>query len=266
MPTVTHPGKVAKERGEASGVPARKRSTVSRALLRRLHLAATRVRFHLFQRRRARRPVLEQIAGYPIVVPPEVFNPRWFYSGDFLARVLNAGLLGALGAELPPTPTDARLLDMGTGSGVVAVVAAGLGAHVVAVDVNPHAVRAARINALLNGVERLVEVHEGDLFAPVAGERFDVIVFNPPYLPGEPQTPFQRALYNGGVVERFSATLDRHLAPGGFALVLLSTLADQARFLSVFATDGFTYDVVAQERLLAETLTLYRLRSLETKR
>ncbi|MDX1664074.1 MAG: HemK2/MTQ2 family protein methyltransferase [Candidatus Promineifilaceae bacterium] len=221
-------------------------------LLRRLHLTATRLRFHLFQRRRARRPILEQVAGYPIVVPPQVFNPRWFYSGDFLARTLNAGMI-------TPVKEGQRVLDMGTGSGVVAVVAASLGARVVAVDVNPHAVRAARLNALLNDVEPSVDVREGDLFEPVVGEQFDLVVFNPPYLSGAPQTPFEQALYNTGVVERFSAGLATYLTPGGSGLVLLSTLADEASFLRCFAADGFSRSSVAEERLLAETLTLYRL-------
>ena len=80
------------------------------------------------------------------------------------------------------------MLDLGTGSGVGAVFAAQWAGQVVAVDVNPAAVRCARINVLLHGVEDRVDVLQGDLFEPVAGERFDVILFNPPYFPGQPRT------------------------------------------------------------------------------
>ena len=62
---------------------------------------------------------------------------------------------------------------MGTGSGVGAVFAAQWARRVVAVDINPAAVRCARINALLNHVEDRVDVVEGDLFEPIGGQRFD---------------------------------------------------------------------------------------------
>ena len=71
-------------------------------------------------------------------------------------------------------------LDLGTGCGIQALLAAKHAERVVATDVNPRALRFAAFNAALNGVD--VELREGDLFAPVAGERFDLIVSNPPYV------------------------------------------------------------------------------------
>ncbi len=63
----------------------------------------------------------------------------------------------------------------------------GYARRVVAVDINPAAVRCAQINALLNQLEQRIEVRRGDLFAPVAGERFDLVLFNPPFLRGAPR-------------------------------------------------------------------------------
>src|SRR5215211_565792 len=101
------------------------------------------------------------------------------------------------------------VLDVCTGSGVLAVAAARAGAGAVtAVDVSRRAVATVRINARLNGVR--VRALRGDLFAPVAGERFDVIVSNPPYLPSEddqlPRHGPQRA-WEGGTDGRL--LLDR---------------------------------------------------------
>jgi release factor glutamine methyltransferase len=141
-----------------------------------LYRSAVRWRFRRFRRIHADRPVLEWVAGYPILVLPEVLNPRLFYSGEFLAGAVNEIQMSS----------DTRVLDMGTGTGIIAVAAAHQGAaaahqgaQVVAVDINPAAVRAARVNALLNEVETAVDVREGDLFAAVADERFDVVIFNP---------------------------------------------------------------------------------------
>lgn len=74
-------------------------------------------------------------------------------------------------------------LDLGTGSGVQALIAAAHSDHVVATDASPRAVQYAEFNARLNGLAR-VECLVGDRFAPVAGRRFDLIVSNPPFVPG----------------------------------------------------------------------------------
>src|SRR5258705_8102919 len=83
-------------------------------------------------------------------------------------------------AVLAEARAGERVLDMGTGSGVNGILAATRGARVVAVDVNPYALDAARANANRNGVADRVDGRESDVFAGVAGA-FDPIVFDPPY-------------------------------------------------------------------------------------
>src|SRR5436189_72295 len=78
-------------------------------------------------------------------------------------------------------PPGARVLDVCTGSGVLAITAARRGAHATAVDISRRAVLCAALNARLNGVS--VRAVRGDLLAAVGDERFDAIVSNPPYLP-----------------------------------------------------------------------------------
>lgn len=78
------------------------------------------------------------------------------------------------------------VLDMGTGCGILGIIAAKKAAKVVAVDINPYAVRCARENAKLNHVIDKTFFVQGDLFAPIRkGEKFDLILFNAPYLPSE---------------------------------------------------------------------------------
>lgn len=207
------------------------------------------LRFVLFQRHRHDRLVLERVAGFPVLVLPRVFNPALLRTGELLAAALDRRLV----------PQGARVLDMGTGSGAVAVAAARLGAAVVAVDLNPHAVRCARINALLNGCEARIEVRHGDLFAPVDGDRFDLVTFNPPYLRGVPRDSLDLAWRATDTVERFAAALPRHLAAGGRALVLLSSDGDEDAFLAAFRAAGFAAAVHSRANLLSEVVTLYRL-------
>jgi release factor glutamine methyltransferase len=127
------------------------------------------------------------------------------------------------------------------------------------VDINPAAVRCALINSLLNGVDHKVDVRLGDLFAPVQGERFDLVLFNPPFLRGTPRDPRDSAWRSNDVAERFAAGLAAHLKPRGSALVLLSTFGDGRTFLREFHNQGFKTTVFAERRFVTERLTLFRL-------
>jgi release factor glutamine methyltransferase len=151
------------------------------------------------------------------------------------------------------------VLDMGTGSGVCAVFAARHAQRVVAVDINPAAVRCAGINAMLNAVEHRLTVRLGDLFAPVAGERFDLILFNPPFLRGMPRDDRERAWRSHDIPERFAAGIGNHLKPSGSALVVLSTFGGAAVFLEEFRKHGFAISVLAERRFITERLAIFRL-------
>jgi HemK-related putative methylase len=205
-------------------------------------------RFRLFQRHRHKRLVVEHIGGRQLVVLPDVINPKLFRTGQFLGDSLH-------GVIRPGT----TVLDMGTGSGIGAIVAAGLGARVTAVDINPEAVRCARINALVNRVDDRVEVRQGDLFEPVSGEQFDVVVFNPPYLAGRPSNALDHAFRGDDVVGRFAREVERHLAPEGFALVLLSTDANVAALLATFQAARLMVSPLSERNLRNEVLTIYRV-------
>lgn len=193
--------------------------------------------------------VVERVHGLPILVTPSVFNPKRLRTGEFFASCLDGALIGA----------DAEVLDMGTGSGICAVFAAKHARRVIAVDINAAAVRCAGINALLNGVEDKIEGRHGDLFQPVAGQRFDLILFNPPFLRGEPCNDRDRAWRSPDVAERLADGLDQHLKPTGCALLLLSTYGDASIFLAPLRRRGHKLSELAERRYVGERLTLYRI-------
>ena len=216
-----------------------------------------RIRVLLFERGRYGRLALERVGGRPLLVLPQVFNPALFASGRLLAAEVErrADLL----------PPGARVLDLGTGSGIGAIAAAAKAQVVVATDVNPHAVRCARINVLLNEVEARVDVRCGDLFGPLgADERFDVVLFNPPYYRGTPRSPLDQAWRSPDVIELFARDLTRVLTPGGHALVVLSSDGEQEAFLEAFRANDLRVEVAAERDLIYEKLTLYRVRSQST--
>jgi methylase of polypeptide subunit release factors len=201
-------------------------------------------------RRRVGRLVLEEIDGLPLLVLPDVLNPVVFRTGVLLARAAAARLAAHGG------PAGSRLLDLGCGTGVVGLLAARAGAKVVSVDLNPSAVRNAGLNALLNGLEGAIDVRKGDLFEAVAGERFDLVVFNPPFFRGKPRDAYDMAWRSEDVYARFCAGAAGVLSPSGEALVLLSSHGDEPAMRALLAGAGLEVSMVERRPLGDETLSV----------
>lgn len=138
------------------------------------------------------RPLVRIWRDGPLLIPPGVFDPVATVAGVWLADQLEAS-------------AGEHWLEVGCGSGVVALALAGQGATVTAVDVDPRALGATRFNARLRGLE--VEVRASDLFGGLQGRRFDRIACNLPFWPGEPDgSPWSRAMRAGAdfhLLQRF---------------------------------------------------------------
>lgn len=219
----------------------------SKGLIASLWRSSLRWRYWLLWKRRHNRLVLEHVGTRPFLILPEVFNPTLFWTSEVLVGTFNDRLIRP----------GSQVLDLGTGSGVGAVFAAQWASRVVAVDINSAAVRCARINALLNQVESKVEIRLGDLFAPVPSERFDVVLFNPPFLPGEPVSMMDQAFYSTGLSERFAGQLCSYLKPHGYALVVLSSFGSGQAFLDDLRDNGFTSQPIHTRTLPGERITVY---------
>lgn len=171
-------------------------------------------------------------------------------------------------AEAVPVRTDERVLDLCTGSGIQALAVAPRARQVVAVDIGARAVAMARLNAELNE-SRCVAVRQGDLYRPVAGERFDLIIANPPFVPARSRGP---AYHSGGprgdrVLRRVVTGWDAHLRDGGRAVAIShlavrrgETVADvlrpwvrgfAGRVLALVLETGTPVDLAAAQSLFA---------------
>lgn len=147
-----------------------------------------------------------------------------------------------------------KLLEIGTGSGEVAIKAAQLGADVTAVDKNQEAVKKTRQRAKNEEVE--LEVHQSDLFSKVEG-KFDLIVFNPPYLPGRRESGADALL--GGekgieLTEIFLRDAEEYLSKNGEIYFVGSSLAEIETL-----EEKYDLETVDEKELWFETLYLYRL-------
>jgi release factor glutamine methyltransferase len=194
---------------------------------------------------------LRTVRGLTIVVMPGVLDPSLFFSSEVLVDSVAASI------RRPES-----VLDLGTGCGIGALAAARAGAgRVVAVDIDPVAVRCARANVQLAGWAERIEVRHGDLFAPVGDERFDRILFNPPYLSGRAPHDLARALVDpGDMGERFAHGLGAHLAPGGTATLVLSDHGRPGGYLEPLAVIGFELSAAIVRDRGSEVLTAWQVR------
>lgn len=126
----------------------------------------------------------------------------------------------ALGRAVFPRERVGRVLDLGCGAGTGALLLARAASAVVGVDVNPRAVALARVNAAINGIT--ADFREGDRFAPVTGETFDLIFSQPPFVPRPEGTGAASALYGGHHGDELAlsmlAAVPAHLTPTGRAV------------------------------------------------
>lgn len=155
-----------------------------------------------------------------------------------------------------PLVSGASVLDVCTGTGALALTASAAGAaRVTAVDLSARSALSARMNSRLHSGR--VRVLRGDLFAPVAGERFDLVVCNPPYVPAAddrlPRHTMARCWDGGrdgrGVLDRVCAEVRPVLSDGGVLLLTHSDVLDVELTVQRLAASGLTASVVARERV-----------------
>jgi ribosomal protein L3 glutamine methyltransferase len=174
--------------------------------------------------------------GLPFYVEPGVIIPR-----SYIAELMATGALGPDGLGLIPEPEAvSSVLDLCTGSGCLAIMAAMQfgAAEVDAVDRSPQALKVAGRNLALHQLEDRIQLHEGDLFGPLAQRRYDLIITNPPYVaaaevaafPEEYRHEPQMAHLGGedglDLVRRILDAAGAHLNPGGGMICEIGTGRD----------------------------------------
>lgn len=197
----------------------------------------------------SRKPVFYDDLSFEVF--ENVYEPAedTFLVADVLSRMVKAGDI---------------VLDVGTGCGILAIIAAKKARCVVATDVNPCAVECARHNVKNNDVADRLDVRLGSLFDPLHKvERFDVIVFNPPYLPSIPEeqeTWIERAWAGGAegrqIIDQFIVTAPERLKKNGKILMVQSSLTDIDKTLKKFRDEGLKARIIAERKVPFEKLVV----------
>lgn len=155
------------------------------------------------------------------------------------------------------------VLEIGTGSGLVSMYASLLTDNITATDINFNALELAEKNFKLNNINT-IKLEFGDLFEPIKNEKFDVILFNTPYLPTDSEDIINDDLnyaFDGGldgrnVIERFLNEAPNHLNDKGIIQMIQSSLSDTEKTLDMLDNLGFIAEVAKSERFFFEEIVL----------
>ncbi|MGC9517155.1 MAG: HemK2/MTQ2 family protein methyltransferase [Methanomicrobiales archaeon] len=154
-----------------------------------------------------------------------------------------------------------NVLEIGTGTGLVALEASQNAIKVVATDINSYAVDCARENVILNSKDNIV-IKLGNLFQPIQNEKFDLILFNTPYLPTHEDEKIDEELnaaWDGGAdgretIDVFLNEVKDHLNWGGRVQLVQSSLSNTEKTIKKLEKNGFKTEITASERFFFEKI------------
>jgi len=206
--------------------------------------------YHLILSRQSTQ--VTRAAGFRLTVRPTVFHPRYFISSECFAEFID-------GLDL----RGKRVIDVGTGSGILALAAARAGADfVVAADINPNAALTAADNARANGFPAVKAVCSNLLAAFAARPLFDVILSSPPKHAGEPRDLADRGWHAGPAYRDIAALFEQaqeRLRPGGRIYVMVSSDSDLDLFGRLIDQAGLRARPALERSILIESFIIYEL-------
>ena len=186
-------------------------------------------------------PYTVSVAGEEFIVLPNVFSPKYFYDTELFATNL-------------PINRVTRMLEIGPGTGAISVIAIKRGVkYVLAIDINPDAVKNTQMNIEKHCLQEKMEVRHGNLYDSLKeDEKFDVIFWNTPFgLVDYDVSDLEKAVYDPGYksTERFIKEAPLHLKTGGKLLIGFSSTLGKLDLLEQYAKDtGFVTSVVYETK------------------
>lgn len=183
-----------------------------------------------------------------VIVLPGIFAPLW---GDslLLAKVINAEM-----------KNGDKVLDLGTGAGVQGIFAAPKASSVLSVDINPKAIRCAKMNALKNRYGDKIRVLKSDLFSNVKG-KYDLVIYNPPFRWFKPRDMIERGELDEGykILRKFFKQVKRFLTEKGRVLIVFSDSGDLKYFNQLIKQNNYKKKILAKDKLNNWHYFVYKL-------
>ena len=190
--------------------------------------------------------------GLRIKVNRSVFHPGLLHSSKILTQF-----------ALRQSINSAKVLELGAGSGLLALACSRLGANVTATDINPSAITSMEESQKINQLP--LKIIQSDLFDKLQGERFDFIFNNPPFYAAEPKNERERAFYcgvNHNYFQKLFTQLPNHVHPASKVFIILTDDCDIEAISNIGDGWQFKMELVEEHRRLAERLFIFQLQQL----
>jgi release factor glutamine methyltransferase len=152
-------------------------------------------------------------------------------------------------------------LEIGTGTGIIALHVCHHFKTFTGIDINPWAVELAKKNAHYNHID--ITFFTSDLFSQIY-KPYDAIIFNPPYVPADEDITLENLSYHGGedgrrIIDQFLSQFPAYLNPGGKVYLLQSSLSNIEETLNILTDMKFTATIIARKHLFFEELVVFRI-------
>ncbi|MHA1310442.1 MAG: HemK2/MTQ2 family protein methyltransferase [Candidatus Helarchaeota archaeon] len=158
------------------------------------------------------------------------------------------------------------VLEVGTGCGLLSIIAAARGAHVISIDISPIAIKCALKNSRLNKVENRINFLVGNLLNPLIPYCFDVIIFNPPYLPGTcDKSDLLAKSWSGGekgneIILEFLEMVDNYVHLKSRILIIISSLSRPKEIFETIKNKSMEFKILKEEKYFFEKIMLIEIK------
>jgi len=187
-----------------------------------------------------------------VKILPGVFHPGFFFSTKILLKYLESVKLA-----------DLKFLELGAGTGLIAIFAAKEGASVTASDISLTAVENLKINIDLNNIP--FEIIHSDLFEGIYEKQFDLIVINPPYFPKKPREEKDFAWFCGENFEYFKtlfSQLESYIHDNSKVIMILSEDCDLNQIFEISDKENFSMEQLEKSKHWGETNYLFQIKKI----
>ncbi len=197
-----------------------------------------------------KKPYYVKVNKIKLCIFPKVFDPSWRVSSKSLLKTITI-------------KRGEKVLDMGTGSGILSIFAIKNGAsNAVGVDISGPALQCARFNVKLNGMTDKIQIKKSSLFSNVGNQKFDVILFNSPQRTIKPKTTLEKAFfdYRMKTISDFISNAKKFLADSGRIYISYGKAGEIDKLEKLIKAEGYKMRIVKKFRLGIRLYVVYELR------
>ena len=206
-------------------------------------------RHFLKEKEKIKKPYSVKFKGVKLTIFPNVWDPIWGKSTKIVSDVMKI-------------KKNQKVLDIGTGSGILSILAAKRGARVIAIDINKHALKCAKLNVRKNKLEKRINIRYSNIFSNIKGRKFDIILFNPPQRNIKPKSYLGKACfdYKMKIITNFLSNVKKFMNPNRKIYLSYGNAGEIKKLEELIRKAGFSYIIKKKVPLGRKIYRIYEIK------